>query len=181
MAQTFAQHKTRQDGLKVTKTATELKLSTNTLSATIDTRPSSFSVNIHSTGPSKIPTSLSSAPKQLLTKLGWRSIGYVKRGSGSDHPNLTLESPELGERWMTMQFDLGVGEKIYGLGERFGPFVKNGQTVDMWNEDGGTSSELTYKNVPFFISSRGYGVFVACPGAVSFEVQSERECFSVFW
>lgn len=45
----------------------------------------------------------------------------------------------------------------------------------MWNEDGGTSSELTYKNVPFFMSSRGYGVFVACPGAVSFEVQSESQ------
>ena len=44
----------------------------------------------------------------------------------------------------------------------------------MWNEDGGTSSELTYKNVPFYLSSRGYGIFVACPGKVSFEVQSER-------
>lgn len=74
---------------------------------------------------------------------------------------------------MTLQFDLAVGEKIYGLGERFGPFVKNGQTVEMWNEDGGTSSELTYKNVPFYLSSKGYGIFVASPGAVSFEVQSE--------
>lgn len=44
----------------------------------------------------------------------------------------------------------------------------------MWNEDGGTSSELTYKNVPFFISSRGYGVFIPCPGFVTFEIQSER-------
>ncbi len=51
----------------------------------------------------------------------------------------------------------------------------------MWNEDGGTSSELTYKNVPFFLSSRGYGVFVACPGAVSFEVQSEREVYFSYY
>ena len=36
------------------------------------------------------------------------------------------------------QLDLGVGELVYGLGERFGPFVKNGQTVDIWNADGGT-------------------------------------------
>ena len=28
---------------------------------------------------------------------------------------------------MTMEFQLSVGEKIYGLGERFGPFIKNGQ------------------------------------------------------
>lgn len=75
---------------------------------------------------------------------------------------------------MLAELDLGVGEKVYGLGERFGPFVKNGQTVDMWNEDGGTSSELAYKNIPFYISSKGYGVFVNHPGKISLEVQSER-------
>jgi alpha-glucosidase (family GH31 glycosyl hydrolase) len=30
--------------------------------------------------------------------------------------------------------------QVYGLGERFGPFTKNGQTVELSNEDGGTSS-----------------------------------------
>ncbi|MGG1517602.1 alpha-xylosidase [Paenibacillus oryzisoli] len=71
------------------------------------------------------------------------------------------------------QLDLGVGEHVYGLGERFTPFVKNGQTVDIWNEDGGTSSEQAYKNVPFYLSSKGYGVFVNHPERVSFEVGSE--------
>lgn len=71
------------------------------------------------------------------------------------------------------QLDLGVGELIYGLGERFGAFVKNGQSVDIWNADGGTSSELSYKNVPFYLSSRGYGVLVNQPEHVSFEVGSE--------
>src|SRR5690554_3985892 len=71
------------------------------------------------------------------------------------------------------QLDLGVGEVIYGLGERFGPFVKNGQTVDIWNADGGTSSEQAYKNIPFYMSSRGYGVLVNQPEHVSFEVGSE--------
>ncbi|GAA5026091.1 alpha-xylosidase [Microbacterium fluvii] len=80
------------------------------------------------------------------------------------------------------QLDLGVGELIYGLGERFGPLVKNGQTVDVWNADGGTSSEQAYKNVPFYLSSRGYGVLVNDPGHVSFEIGSEsveRVQFSV--
>ncbi|GMA25581.1 hypothetical protein GCM10025864_33400 [Luteimicrobium album] len=80
------------------------------------------------------------------------------------------------------QLALGVGEKVYGLGERFGPFVKNGQTVDLWNADGGTSSEQAYKNVPFYVTSAGYGVFVAHPELVSFEVASEmveRTQFSV--
>ena len=39
-----------------------------------------------------------------------------------------------------------VGELIYGLGELFGPLIKNGQTVSVWNRDGGTSSEQAYKS-----------------------------------
>ncbi|KAG6911047.1 hypothetical protein DXG01_004561 [Tephrocybe rancida] len=163
----------RQDSLSTSKTPTELKIATNTLSATIDTRPSSFNIDIKSHNVAN-PTIASPGPDHLLTKLGWRSVGYIKKGTNAVHPGLSLTDPDKGERWFTMQFQLSVGEKIYGLGERFGPFVKNGQAVDMWNEDGGTSSELTYKNVPFFLSSRGYGVFIPYPGFVTFEVQSER-------
>ena len=75
--------------------------------------------------------------------------------------------------YMRGQLQVDVGEKIYGLGERFTPFVRNGQVVDMWNEDGGTSSELSYKNIPFYLSSRNYGVLVNETGPVSFEVCSE--------
>jgi alpha-D-xyloside xylohydrolase len=53
-------------------------------------------------------------------------VGYVKQGA-NDHPNKAMADPDAGKRWMTFQFDLAVGEKIYGLGERFGPFIKNGQ------------------------------------------------------
>ena len=80
------------------------------------------------------------------------------------------------------QLDLGVGELIYGLGERFGPLVKNGQSVEVWNADGGTSSEQAYKNVPFHLSNRGYGVLVNDAGHVSYEIGSEaveRVQFSV--
>ena len=84
--------------------------------------------------------------------------------------------------YVYQQLTLGVGEQVYGLGERFGPVVKNGQTVDIWNADGGTSSEQAYKNVPFFWTNRGYGVFVNHPEQVSFEIGSEavsRSQFSV--
>lgn len=80
------------------------------------------------------------------------------------------------------QLTLTPGEQIYGLGERFGVVAKNGQSVDIWNRDGGTMSEQAYKNVPFFLSSRGYGVLVENPGCVSFEIASEaveRSQFSV--
>ena len=72
------------------------------------------------------------------------------------------------------RLSLGVGECIFGLGERFGPLVKNGQSVVMWNEDGGTVSDLAYKNIPFYLSSRGYGLLVNTPGKVEFEIATER-------
>jgi alpha-D-xyloside xylohydrolase len=87
-----------------------------------------------------------------------------------------------GETYIREQLALSPGEAVYGLGERFGPLVKNGQTIDMWNEDGGTDSEWAYKNIPFFLTSRGYGVLVNHPGRVSFEVASHnvgRTQFSV--
>ncbi len=76
--------------------------------------------------------------------------------------------------FMHEQLSLGVGENVYGLGERFTAFVKNGQIVDSWNRDGGTSSEQAYKNVPFYLTNRGYGVLVNHPENVSFEVASEK-------
>jgi alpha-D-xyloside xylohydrolase len=77
-------------------------------------------------------------------------------------------------RYVREQLSLSVGECVYGLGERFTAFVKNGQSVDIWNKDGGTNTEQAYKNVPFYLTNRGYGVFVNHPGAVSFEVASEK-------
>ncbi len=50
---------------------------------------------------------------------------------------------------MREQLSISVGELVYGLGERFSAFVKNGQSVDIWNEDGGTSTEQSYKNIRF--------------------------------
>ena len=81
---------------------------------------------------------------KVLTSSGWRALGFIDTPDG---------------RYIHEQLNLGVGECVYGLGERFTAFVKNGQVVDMWNEDGGTSSELAYKNIPFYLTNRGYAVF----------------------
>lgn len=96
---------------------------------------------------------------KIVTGSGWHGIGVADTPEG---------------RFVHEQLNLGVGECIYGLGERFTPFVKNGQVVDLWHEDGGTSSELAYKNIPFYMSNRGYGVFVNHPELVSFEIGSEK-------
>ncbi|KAF1298474.1 alpha-xylosidase [Enterococcus sp. JM4C] len=87
-----------------------------------------------------------------------------------------------GKHYMREQLTLDPSELVYGMGERFTPFTKNGQTVDIWNEDGGTGSEKSYKNIPFYLTNKGYGVFVNHPEKVSFEVASEnvsRTQFSV--
>ncbi len=96
----------------------------------------------------------------LLTSSEGKSVGYAESQDGKSY--------------LHEQLSLAVGESVYGLGERFSAFVKNGQSVEIWNQDGGTASEQAYKNVPFFLSSRGYGVFVNHPERVSFEVASEK-------
>ena len=97
--------------------------------------------------------------ENILTSSGWRAAGFVDTPAG---------------RFIHEQLNVGVGECIYGLGERFTSFIKNGQVVDIWHEDGGTSSEQAYKNIPFYLTNRGYGVFVNHAEKVSFEVASEK-------
>lgn len=102
--------------------------------------------------------------------------------TSSPHKGTGVVTTDDGRHFVHEQLSLGVGERVFGLGERFGAFVKNGQSVDIWNADGGTSSEQAYKNVPFYLSDAGYGVLVDHPGRVSFEVGSElvsRTQFSV--
>ncbi len=81
---------------------------------------------------------------------------------------------DTGRNHVYERLDLGVGEYVYGLGERFGAFVKNGQSVDIWNRDGGTGTEQAYKNIPFFMTNRGWGVLVNHAGRVEFEIGSEK-------
>lgn len=76
--------------------------------------------------------------------------------------------------FMREQLSLGVGEHVYGLGERFGSFIRNGQSIDIINKDGGTFSEQSYKNIPFYITDNNLGVFVNHTEEVNFEVASEN-------
>lgn len=106
--------------------------------------------------------------------------GRVLTGSGPKGMGIMRDAT--GAHYLREQLGLQVGTSVYGLGERFGPLVKNGQVVDMWNADGGTATEQAYKNIPFYLTDAGYGVFVDHPGRVSFEVGSEavsRVQFSV--
>lgn len=106
--------------------------------------------------------------KKLSTS-AWRDLAYMKTDWKGDAYVKSADK----DAYMRQQLSLGVEELIYGLGERFAAFTRNGQSIDIWNEDGGTSTDQSYKNIPFYISNKGYGVFVNHTEKVSFEVATE--------
>lgn len=130
-------------GLKTEQTGDEIRITSGKLTAVLSC--GRFRVSYYFDG-------------RPLTSTADRPLAYVTAPWG---------------QFMLEQFRLDIGEKLYGLGERFTPFVRNGQSVDLWNADGGTSSELAYKNIPFYLSNRGYGVFVNSADRVSYEIASE--------
>ena len=149
--------------LETTETEDMIVVKSGTLSLEITKKPWSMT---YKRGDEVITRSVD---KDLaLVKTNWKGDFY-DRGDQQD-------------TYMRQQLTVGVGELLYGTGEHFTAFVKNGQTVDIWNEDGGTNTEQAYKNIPFYISNKGYGVLVNHPEKVSMELCSEvvtRAAFSV--
>ena len=115
---------------------------------------------------------------EMITRSAGRDLALMK----TDFRGFAYNETDAEETYMRQMLSLSVGELVYGTGERFTPFVKNGQSIDIWNADGGTSTEQSYKNIPFFITNKGYGVLVNHPEKVSIEVATEmvtRTEFSV--
>lgn len=116
--------------------------------AVVDKRPNSWGIHFMS-------------GDRDLTSTGFRNMANIKNNA-------------TGKTYTVEALAIDVDEYIYGLGERFTPFIKNGQTVEMWNEDGGTASEIAYKNIPFYITNKGYGVLLDNEGDASYEIASEK-------
>ena len=126
---------------------------------------------------------------KLLTKSGWRTTSVIREEDWHRKERTAASGqrfyadPDNGEStYIREMLNISAGEYIYGFGEKFTAFVKNGQSVRVWNDDGGTCSDQSYKSVPFYVSSRNYGVFVDHPELVDFEVASEtvsKVAFSV--
>ncbi|MCP5536891.1 MAG: alpha-xylosidase [Akkermansiaceae bacterium] len=91
------------------------------------------------------------------------SLGYLEKEGGIQH---TLFS-----------FKADAGECFAGTGERFAKMDLSGRTLTLENDDGlGVNSQRTYKNIPFYLSSRPYGLFVhsSCRMHFSLAGQSTR-------
>ena len=75
------------------------------------------------------------------------SLGYVERNNTTD-------------RWL-YSLKAFHDERYAGTGERFAGMNLAGKTFVLENTDGlGNNSRRAYKNVPFYLSSRGYGVLI---------------------
>lgn len=138
----------REVSVRLEESAEEICFQSGNTKAVIDKRPGRWGIRFLD-------------GDRELTNTGFRNMAH-------------MSNRENGKCYMVEQLSLDVDECIYGLGERYTPFVKNGQTVEMWNEDGGTASEITYKNIPFYLSNKGYGVLLDNEGDAAYEIGSEK-------
>ena len=144
----FAEVKNTAPHVKIEEDEEFLTYQSGNTKAVIDKRPSSWRITFWD-------------GERELTNTGFRNMAHIVNN-------------ETGRKYTVDALAIDVDEYIYGLGERFTPFVKNGQSVEMWNEDGGTASEIAYKNIPFYITNKGYGVLLDNEGDASYEISSEK-------
>lgn len=77
-------------------------------------------------------------------------------------PSLGFLLNDKGEKTATcLAAQLDWNEQIFGLGERFTQWNRLGQNIIIRNKDTlGCRDNTAYKNIPFYLSSRGYGLFI---------------------
>jgi alpha-D-xyloside xylohydrolase len=88
---------------------------------------------------------------RYLTRTGYRAMAYS-----------TMRRPERAN--VQEALEISVGECVYGLGERFTPSSKTGRSWRSGTRTAAPTASWPTKNVPFYLTSRGYGVFVNEPG-----------------
>ncbi|MHA1436247.1 MAG: TIM-barrel domain-containing protein [Promethearchaeota archaeon] len=120
-----------------------------------------------------------------------KNMKFITESSGrsKNHFASALDSFPIGfikdkkskKYFSTESFVIYPGEAIYGLGEQYSSLNKVGQTISLWNYEGcGNTSGRTYKNIPFFISTRGYGVYVNDHNPITFWVGSREFCKNIW-
>ena len=82
-------------------------------------------------------------------------------------------------------------ESFWGFGEKFNSFNKRGQKVTVWQRDAqSTNSDVSYKGMPYFMSSTGYSVLMntftrthfnmGATSAVSYTMETEDPCLDYY-
>lgn len=111
-----------------------------------------------------------------VTKEPWNITVLDKQGKAifrqfgeETHSFMKFENCTFGFLFDTEKNECYAGESIafndeehfYGFGEKFTPLDKKGQNINLWHTNAlGTNSTRSYKNIPFFVSTAGYGMFI---------------------
>ncbi|QEE50866.1 alpha-xylosidase [Flavobacterium alkalisoli] len=133
------------EGWKYSKTTTGHKYTSKYGSVEIQTNP--WHVKIYDAKGKLLTSTLHNSDLQN-TYTPVLPYSYVRRNSDYS-------------RSVAPVFSLEPDEKIFGCGESFTQFNKRGQKVVLWTDDAnGVQNETMYKPIPFYMSSRGYGVFM---------------------
>jgi alpha-D-xyloside xylohydrolase len=95
-----------------------------------------------------------------LTSIPLESYDMFKPSQHESFPLAYVERNQLPHR-ATFAFHASPNEKITGTGERFAPMNLSGRTLVLENTDGlGVNNRRCYKNVPFYVSNRPYGLLM---------------------
>ena len=77
---------------------------------------------------------------------------------------LGFRIPTLGNRTSQPYLSWGIrnGEKFFGLGEKWNKVEKSSTRATIWASDtcGSNSNDMSYKSIPYLLSSRGWGLFL---------------------
>lgn len=86
------------------------------------------------------------------------------------------------KKYAAASFSISPGEHFYGCGESFTKLDKTGQKVVLWTKDAhGVETPDMYKPVPFYMSSRGYGIFTHTGASVTYDFgQNYQEAQTIF-
>jgi len=145
--------------LSVTESADDLRLETEAITVVVGTDPWSFRVE------------RTDGETILEEQREDRNAKELRLTSP-----LGFETEEINEwphriRETGTSFRLGADEHVYGIGEKFTEFDKRGQHVNAWvTQPNGTEGEAAYTNVPFYLSSRGYGLLIETGAKAEFDV-----------
>ncbi len=95
-------------------------------------------------------------------------------GPGFEVFPVGFETDEKGRSIVRESINVTPGEAFYGFGERFSNLNRWGQELNFWAVDSGNvTSYRAYKNVPFFMSTAGYGLFVHSSFPMAYRIGSE--------
>ena len=105
-------------------------------------------------------------PTLLVRRADGHPVGTIGGGESNlmgawdAFPTGVCRTPVEGHRLATEVFSVGPDECVYGFGEQFGRLDKVGQTIDVNMEEAfGTVTPRAYKNVPFWVTTAGWGVY----------------------